>query len=237
MTDSTPETTSSSELKQEIERQISEGLLPSTVERRLLREGYPEEEVKRLVQAERERVEEKRAKAQAQAMINTAKSFGLLLVVAGILLPWSSSAQADLFGTGGFPPIVLTGFSAQYLAYGLGFLVACLVLLVLTLLTRTHYDPTNTRDRVVFALTTFFEALLAAWWVVTLIVVNRDLAEARQNVLVTARFGAGIFIIPPGVILMLVVGYLEIAAVGGRRHITFERPGQDSPGSTGQQAR
>lgn len=214
-----------SSLEQEVARQIAEGVLPSTVERRLLREGHPEAEVKRLVEAERQRIEDRRAKAQAQAMVNTAKGFALLLVVLGTFLPWSIVTQPDLgLGTGAMST-ASAGLSADYLLYGLGFLALCLLLLVLILLTRTHYDPANPRDRAVFGLTTFFEALLAAWWVITFLQVKRSLAGALEMMGPlaefggSASFGAGFFAIPVGAVILLVIGYLEIVAVGGARRI------------------
>jgi len=214
-----------SSLEQEVARQIAEGTLPSTVERRLLRQGHPEAEVKRLVEAERQRIEDRRAKAQAQAMVNTAKGFALLLVVLGTFLPWSIVTQPDLGLGAGAMSVTSAGLSSDYLLYGLGFLALSVLLLVLLLLTRTHYDPTNPRDRVVFGLTTFFEALLAAWWVITFLQVKRNLAGALEMMGPfaefggTASFGAGFFAIPLGAVILLVIGYLEIVAVGGARRI------------------
>lgn len=234
MTDKTAnlESGSLSKLEQEIKRQIGEGALLSTIERRLLREGHPEDEVKRLLAAERERTESKRSIARAQSGINTAKIIGLALVIVGIMLPWSIVAQGD-FGLGGASSNTLTGFSPDYLLYGLGFLSGCVLLLVLMLLTRTHYDASNVRDRIVFGLTTFFEALLAAWWVISFVMINQNLASVRTDFELLgpelvielgarAQLGVGFFGILLGILVLLVVGYLEIAALGGARRIAFK---------------
>ena len=106
-----------SSLEQEVARQIAEGMLPATVERRLLREGHPEAEVKRLVEAERQQIEDRRAKSQAQAMVNTVKGFGLMLVALGTFLPWSVVSQPDLgLGTGVGPNLRVRAHGQDALA-------------------------------------------------------------------------------------------------------------------------
>jgi hypothetical protein len=170
-------------------------------------------------------------KARSQAAINNARIFALVLIVAGLFLPWSVISQLDL-ATGGLSTNALNGFSGDNFAYGVVFLGLSLILLVLLLLTRTRYNPDNTRDRVIFILTTLFEALAAAWWVFALLAVNRTLADARVNIDAfaalgpefggSARFGMGLFIIPLGTLILLVASYLEIAAVGGARRFTFK---------------
>jgi hypothetical protein len=232
------ESESTISLEEEVKRQIAEGLFPSTVERRLLREGHPEEEVKRLVDAERQRIEEIRGKARSQAAINNAKVLGLVLVGVGLLLPWSvvTSMGEVLFG-GDATSTSQNGFSPDHFIYGVIFLALSIILLVLQLLRRTHFDPDNTRDRVIFGLTTLFEALTAGWWVFALMAVIRELASASEisaedlallgdlaaDLAPEARFGVGLFIIPAGALLLLVTSYLEIAAVGGEQRIMFRR--------------
>jgi hypothetical protein len=227
----TAEALNPSELEQEVARQIAEGMLPSTVERRLVREGHPEETVKRLVEAERQRLDELRRKARSQAAINNARIFALVAIVAGLFLPWSVVSQLDL-STGSPSTNTLNGFSGGNFVYGVVFLGLSVVLLVLLLLTRTRYNSDNTRDRVIFILTTLFEALAAGWWVFAFLAVNRTLADARVNIDLfaglgpefggSARFGMGLFIIPLGVLILLISNYLEIAAVGGTRRLTFK---------------
>lgn len=226
MTDKTP-----TQLEHEVTRQIGEGLLPATVEKRLVREGYPEDEVKRLVDAERQRIEDRRRKARSQAAITNARIAGLILMLAGLFLPWSNISQLD-FTTGGMSARSLNGFSGDYFVYGVVFLALSLILLVLMLLTRTRYAPGDTRDRVVFILTTLFEALAAAWWVFALLAVNRSLAAAGENIAAfgalglefagDARFGMGIFVVLLGTLILLVTSYLEIAAVGGTRRFALK---------------
>lgn len=229
----------SSRLEAEVKRQIAEGLLPSTVERRLLREGHPEADVKRLVDAERQRIEEERRKARSQTALNNAKIVGLVLVALGLLLPWTVVMSLDPLA--GATTEVQNGFASSHLVYGVVFLALSIILLVLLLFTRTRYDPDNTRDRVVFGLTTLFEALLAGWWAICLSVVLGELAAAREmsadtaailgdlaaDLAPEANLGLGIILIPIGALILLVAGYLEIAAVGGGLRIAFTGKGRE----------
>lgn len=217
-------------LAENVAREFAEGRLPATVERRLIREGYPEDEVKRLVEVERQRIEVERKMARSQAALTNAKIVSLVLVVVGIFLPWSIVEQIDL-GLGLAPAGsgALNGISPEYFIYGIVFVALSILLLVLLLLTRTQYNPDNPRDRAVFMLTTLFEALAAGWWVFALVAAIRWLRGMQGDPLSTPRFGMGLFLILLGVLLMLVASYLEISAVGGRSRIKFKLTENKNP--------
>lgn len=230
----------SSRLREDFEEQLAEGVLLSTVERRLIRAGHPEKAVQQLVEAERAEAKEKDKREGTRQALGTGRMLGLALVVAGIFLPWSSVAQGD-FGFGTSSTDVLNGMAGNYLIYGLGFLGACVLLVVVMLFVRSNHEgPPTTRDRVVFGLVTLVEALMGGWWVMALVAVNKVLAEAQANfeeinallgdvsgladdLGSQANMGLGLFLIPVGVVIMLIVGYLEIPASGGDTRLPFRK--------------